>query len=87
MTLIIELNNLTAYMHNAALGVVNRHGQSNSTISSICGPCLGQEEPVFFADISDSLETYTACHDTYILRFAVFLWTIKMMMTTTRWTD
>ena len=61
-------------MHNAVIGVgvVNRHGHTKSTTSSICGPCLAlRSNEESFVDVSDHLTTLTTCHDAYISRFSV----------------
>ena len=82
----IELKHEQSKLHNAVLGVVNMHGQTKSTISSIHGPWLAlrsKEESFFFED-SDSLNTLTTCYDAYISRFASFLWTTTI---TDRQTD
>ena len=59
-------NRNRACMHNAVLGVVNRHGRSKSTISSVHGPCLVlRGKKSCFMDVSGSLTTR---HDTQSLK-------------------
>ena len=73
--------------HNAVLGVVNRHGQSKSVISSGHGPCLALFVEAMnsrFIDDSDCLTTLTARYEAYISRFADFLWIMTMTTTTTQ---
>ena len=52
-------------------------------ISSISGPCLAlKAKKNHFINDFDSLMTLAARYDTYILRFADFLWTTTTTTTT-----
>ena len=53
-------------MHNTVLNVVKRHGQSESSISSICGPYLAEAKKSYYINNFDCFTILTAHYDTYI---------------------